>query len=385
MMSRSLIVVLGIVGLWTLMVGVGLAQERNEGWLIRESIEVTRVKAGLRIACQLKTPQGSERTGELKFTLVDLDDKTLLEEKSLLDLASLDQKVSVVLRGNVEDEKVPLCVLRYRLKMGKHVEEGSRSLMASLAQLETRIVAYRDLLAGTKASLRVVALNHATGRPVNDARVTISLIEKENARKLFEGKTRKNGSAMAQFDVPSDVEGTCQLKVTVEHERLGKDEVLQSVSVQRKAKILLTTDKPLYQPGQLIHMRTLCLAAGTLAPQAGKPLTFEVMDSKGNKVFKKKTETDDFGIASAEFQLATELNLGTYIVRAILDSSQTEKNVDVQRYVLPKFKVQVKTDRDFYLPGETLKGEVQADYLFGKPVSGGKVTVVASKFEIQFE
>lgn len=385
MMSRSLIVVFGVFALMGFLVASGVSQEQGGKWLASESIEVTRVKSGLRVTCQIQIPKGSEGMGELRFVLMDLDGKTLLEVKSDLDLPLLDQKASVILRGDVEDEKIPLCVLKYRLKVGKYTEEGSRSLMASLAQLETRIVAYRELLAGTKASLQIVALNHATGNPVNNAQVTISLIEDEKERTLFQGRTRRNGAAMAQFDVPEDVEGSRQLKVTVEHERLGKDEILQTVSIQKKTKILLTTDKPLYQPGQLIHMRTLCLAAGTLAPQANQSLTFEVMDSKGNKVFKKAMETDDFGIASTEFHLATELNLGTYIVRAILDSNQTEKTVGVQRYVLPKFKVQLKSERDFYLPGETLKGEVQADYMFGKPVSGGKVTVVASKFEIQFD
>src|SRR5690348_17878777 len=40
-----------------------------------------------------------------------------------------------------------------------------------------------------------------------------------------------------------------------------------------------------------------------------KRLVFEVEDSRGNKVFKKITKSDKFGIASAEFGLADEVNL----------------------------------------------------------------------------
>ena len=49
---------------------------------------------------------------------------------------------------------------------------------------------------------------------------------------------------------------------------------------------------------------------------ADRKLTFVVEDSRGNKVFKKATQNDKFGIASADFALADEVNLGTYHLRA---------------------------------------------------------------------
>ena len=53
-------------------------------------------------------------------------------------------------------------------------------------------------------------------------------------------------------------------------------------------------------------------------PKLTRKLTFELEDSRGNKVFKKSTATDKFGIASAEFSLADEVNLGTYHLRALM-------------------------------------------------------------------
>ena len=138
----------------------------------------------------------------------------------------------------------------------------------------------------------------------------------------------------------------------------------------------MTTDKPLYQPGQVIHIRTLSLEHPGKLPAAGKKMLVEVEDPKGNKMFKREMEVSRFGIASADFQLASEINMGVYAIRAILDGKeQQEKKVEVKRYVLPKFNVKVETDRSFYMPGDTVKGSVQADYFFGKPVAGGKVKV----------
>src|SRR5207249_8485169 len=136
--------------------------------------------------------------------------------------------------------------------------------------------------------------------------------------------------------------------------------------------ILLTTEKPIYQPGQTIHVRALALDRARHEATAGRPLTFEVEDSRGNKVFKKATQTDKFGIASAEFGLADEVNLGTYHLRALMgESGGTSTNtaevaLNVQRYVLPKFKVALefgekdKQAKHGYRPGDHVTGTIRA-------------------------
>ena len=53
-----------------------------------------------------------------------------------------------------------------------------------------------------------------------------------------------------------------------------------------------------------------------MKPVANKEMQFEIEDSKGNKVFKKTLTTSEFGIASVDFQLADEVNMGDYHVRA---------------------------------------------------------------------
>ncbi|MHC4604684.1 MAG: alpha-2-macroglobulin family protein, partial [Planctomycetota bacterium] len=69
---------------------------------------------------------------------------------------------------------------------------------------------------------------------------------------------------------------------------------------------------------------------------------------------------------------------------AIAAGAKEEKTVKVERYVLPKFKINFKSDRSFYQPGEKVKGEIQVDYFFGKPVTGGKVQIKCSKFDVAY-
>ena len=155
--------------------------------------------------------------------------------------------------------------------------------------------------------------------------------------------------------------------------------------LEDKVSILLTTEKPIYQPGQTIHARALALDRANRQAAAGRKLTFEVEDSRGNKVFRKATATDEYGIASAEFALADEVNLGAYHLRALMDATNSsDLALNVERYVLPKFKVAVDVAgngneaRHGYRPGDRVTGTVRANYFFGKPVGAGEVTVKAS-------
>src|SRR6185436_3307365 len=95
-----------------------------------------------------------------------------------------------------------------------------------------------------------------------------------------------------------------------------------------------------------------------------------------------------FGIASAEFGLAGEVNLGTYHLRAVIDDATgkpPEIALNVERYVLPKFKVAVEfagKAKHGYRPGEHVTGTVRANYFFGKPVDNAEITVRAAGADV---
>jgi hypothetical protein len=168
----------------------------------------------------------------------------------------------------------------------------------------------------------------------------------------------------------------------------GRDVVEQPVTVEREYRLLLTSDKPLYQPSQVIHMRALALSTFDLTPARGATMNFLVEDPKGNKVFRQSVEASDFGIAAADFTLADMVNQGNYKLSVAIgdtaeSATRSEKTVEVRPYVLPKFGVSVSTDRSFYLPGQRVEGVVQADYFFGKPVADSEVRIVGSVWDVE--
>jgi uncharacterized protein YfaS (alpha-2-macroglobulin family) len=147
-------------------------------------------------------------------------------------------------------------------------------------------------------------------------------------------------------------------------------------------RVLLTTDKPIYQPGQTIHLRALALENLSKKPLSGQPVLFEIEDGKGNKILKRTLTSDSYGLASTQFKLGDVLNLGSFKVRVTVGADKSEKTVEVSRYALPKFNVQVSTDKPWYTPGAVASGAVDAIYFFGKAVAGADVQIEAATMDI---
>ncbi|MBI2899114.1 MAG: hypothetical protein HYY17_02950 [Planctomycetes bacterium] len=219
----------------------------------------------------------------------------------------------------------------------------------------------------SRAVLRVLVTESRGGSALPASGLPVKVVIEDSKGKgteVFAGKTA-DGACAAGFVVPDLAEGTYTIRVET------RDYVLRNpVRLKRDYRILLTSDKPLYQPGQVMRLRALALSSLTLKPVEKQALTFEVEDAKGNKVFKRKTETSEFGVAAADFRLADEVIMGDYKVSAIIGDVTSSRSVGVKRYVLPKFRVTIETDRPFYLPGEKVNGTIRAEYFFGKPVAG---------------
>jgi hypothetical protein len=274
-----------------------------------------------------------------------------------------------------------------RCRFGDEKTEMPLAQILAVKAHETSLSAGREFFAGSTSAIRcdVHAVKSITETvPLAGADVEIEFKDKDGKLiPLQKTKTDARGIAEPRFQVPDLPDGTYKLLVNTKS-TLGSDKLEQDVRIKADSKILLVTDKPLYQPGQLIHIRALALQAFNLQPTGVKDLVFEVEDSKGNKVFKRTQKTSDYGIASIDFQLADEVNMGDYHVRAFLGDQQADKTVTVKRYVLPKFKTDLTANKRFYLPKETLHADLQSDYFFGKPVAGGTVKVTASTFDVQF-
>jgi uncharacterized protein YfaS (alpha-2-macroglobulin family) len=257
----------------------------------------------------------------------------------------------------------------------------------NLGEQETLILGQSQLLPGAPGVIHVQVQRHDTQDPIEGADVKVSLRPRDGSgssrrQVLYEGSTGADGLVSAAFTVP-DVADPDQQIVVETSSSLGRDALEQPVTVERRFKVLLTTDKPIYQPGQQILVRALALGAFDRHPAASSPIELTIADAKGNKVFRETATTSEYGTASWSFQLADQVNHGNYKITASLADTSSEKTVAVKPYVLPTFKVTTSTDESFYQPGQRVTGQVEAAYFFGKSVAAGDVQISGWVYDVE--
>ena len=285
--------------------------------------------------------------------------------------------------GTAEAGALADYVIAYDIQSTRTALTGRRSLYLAYPKTDVSVIAASELNVDGPSSIRIIAGEAVSGLPLADTPVTVSLQQDDRVEELFAGRTDAFGVLVAPVDADPTMLGAGELIIAV-GDGATADVVRSPIRVTRSERVLLTTDKPVYQPGQRIHMRTLALSRPSLSPAADRTMLFEIYDAEGNKVYREEVLTDAYGVASLEVPLANELNQGNWRLAATLDDTTTERTVRVERYVLPNFGVSVSTDRPYYGPGDTAIVDIDAQYFFGQPVSGGRVLVQPYTFDVGF-
>jgi hypothetical protein len=241
---------------------------------------------------------------------------------------------------------------------------------------------------GTSYPVRVRVDDPATGRPLANIPVELEFEILECARDADEKTaertltTDSSGYGVVTFHI--DRASTCtEGKVSATATRGGfSDSASTEFKLPDSPSLRLSTDKPLYQPGQTVHMRLLAFGPNRHALVGAKLKLTVGSDQSQEQQFERVLTTSNFGIAAADWEIPRKLELGEYRLKAELSdadgSNETEAlaNIRISRYELPTFTVKVKPDRTYYIRGQNASIEVSGDYLFGKPVQQAKVRVV---------
>jgi anti-sigma factor RsiW len=254
------------------------------------------------------------------------------------------------------------------------------TLPVSVSAQETIILGPTTFAPDTDAALRVIVRDYASAHPISDAEITVRLRPQgeDEAVLLYTGHTGRQGTADVRFRVPPYAQDqlSADLIVTTASS-LGQAEVAQPVTVRRSFRIYLTSDKPLYQPGQAIHLRALALEAATSLPAADRQVTFVVKDPNDKSIFEETLRASNYGISAVDYTLPADTLHGDYRLSAMLGDTVSQRTVAVGRYERPRFKVDLIPARSYYVPGETVEGQVTAHYFHEEPLPGATVTLRA--------
>lgn len=245
---------------------------------------------------------------------------------------------------------------------------------------DLRILGQQDWLEGSYATVRVAVYDREDGVPMSGVPVELSLESGGESVSLARFETSGKTLRSPRFRVPKG--GGDKLVVTAYPN--GRREVMRRhINTRRAWKLMLSTDKPVYQPGQTIHMRAIGLQRPNLEPMAGQEAVFTITDPKGNVIFRQTDVSTEYGIVSTDCPMATEIIEGAYELECRIGSTTSNRTVTVEKYVLPKFKVAISCDQPFYAPRAEVSGSVQADYFFGEPVSNARVVLQAFTTDVE--
>src|SRR5215216_2001262 len=213
------------------------------------------------------------RNQDLSLEILDPQDKAVSKPLS----ASKDSRswrVTIPVDKNVALEDLAWDRLRINTTDGPRIVSLSEILRVPVV----RMFAQRAYAAGSSASARIITADSKTGSPLPGSRLRIALVDGDRSTTLYTGTTDGFGTAQVAFTLPALSFGSRQLRVTADTV-LGTVTANQPVQLERRDRILLSTDKPMYQPGQTIHLRALSLDGPTRAAAADQPITLEVEDA----------------------------------------------------------------------------------------------------------
>jgi hypothetical protein len=233
---------------------------------------------------------------------------------------------------------------------------------------------------GLPCHVRVRAVHPVSLQPAPEVTMEGRFTFANGSQAVLSSITDESGYATFDLGV-QDATTAGEATLVVTGRRYGLTSTQEAdINFIRPQNLLITTDKPLYQPGQELHSRVwISDYYGQARSNAGATLT--IADPEQRVVFKADLKTNRFGVASADWRIPADLRLGDYSLRVDLGGDEfgpnsSDQTVQISKYELPAFKVTVKPDRQYYLPGQAASVEVGADYLFGKTLTRGRVRVV---------
>ena len=139
----------------------------------------------------------------------------------------------------------------------------------------------------------VVVRDVVTGAVVPNQQVRLQWLPARNAPPI--GAVRTNDAGEAVFDptVPQEGKRFTLLATLPGHSDAAAARL--EVRTESTADTFISTDKPLYQPGQTVHLRALSMD-GSQRPLANREVVLEISDPQNTKVFKEVQKSSAFGI-----------------------------------------------------------------------------------------
>jgi len=175
-------------------------------------------------------------------------------------------------------------------------------------------------------------------------------------------------SRTAQVQLPADLpDGDYLLKASTDS-RLGPSTTQAKLPLYAPARIHVLTDRPLYEPGNVVQFRALVLRAADLSPLEQRPGTWTVRDPSGEVLLEERAPAGAWGVVAGSFPLDSQAESGDWTVAWESGGASGAATIRVAPFTLPRFHVEGRADRSWYGPGDRPVVTGRVVYASGAPV-----------------
>lgn len=230
-------------------------------------------------------------------------------------------------------------------------------------------------------NLRIVVVSATTGQPIPGAKIKLTEDLWRNNKRINKILTTlvadKHGEAIFHYTdngqlkmyIYTDQDAFCPETATNSefyYNEINDDDNHENV-------VNLYTDRALYRPGQVVNVNAIAYSVqydkDKASADAGKGITLKLRDAN-NKIIKKQSViTDEYGSASAKFELPKNCKTGTFSIYTEYSSVYFR----VEEYKRPTFNVEFDKLTTIYNSGDTVKFVGTAKNYAGVPVQNAIV------------
>lgn len=274
--------------------------------------------------------------------------------------------------GGLDTRRCELVYLRYGLTMSS-CPTGTIRQTASLDVRALRRGAdgFVTLRATAHYTVDRADAAQSTTVPEIDS-VALTLVDAKGTATPLVAGTWSGGTATVRL--PEVPDGDYQLHAHYET-KLGPGELEVPVPLYTPARVHVITDRPLYEPGNVVKFRAVVLRARDLAPIDGRPGRWVVKDPNGEVLLEEKAPATAWGVVAGSFPLDKGAPTGDWHVAWESGSAVDDVAIKVEPFKLPRFRVDATADKAFYQVGDkpTIRGAVL--YSSGAPVANAKLEI----------
>ena len=187
---------------------------------------------------------------------------------------------------------------------------------------------------------------------------------------------RTDDAGLMTIDIPGDL-AAMNTRLVVETKGVANDDTFETFFTTRKREYstYLTTDKPLYRPGETVFFRSLTLSRFANDADRDTVVQFEIHNPAGTVVPQsKQMGVTQHGVGNGVFAIPPQFSGGQYTLIARSPQNafpEQQRAFNIRDYRVPRLKKEIEFTRDSYGPGD----EVIADFSAERAEGGAAANV----------